>query len=123
MHDYWPLLAVGAVIGTFATIFVIAFFMIKNKKEAIGFDRNMKDGEIIKRLAVYAKPHIGTLVAVFFILIFSISYEILSPIIVGNIEELIKNDFEMSALLKYVILYASLLLVSLGSTYIQAIML
>ena len=57
MYKIYPLLILGGVIGLFALIFIVAFATMKNKKEAIGFDRNMKDGEIIKRLAVYAKPH------------------------------------------------------------------
>lgn len=123
MHEYWPLLAVGAVVGIVSTIFIVAYALMKNKKEVIGFDRNMKDGEIIRRLAGYAKPHVKTLIIVFIILLISICYQIASPIIVGQIEELIKNDFEMSALLKYIVVYASMLIVSLVSTYAQAILL
>ena len=40
MKEYWPLLLTGAVIGTFALVFVIAYASIKNKKEEIGFDRH-----------------------------------------------------------------------------------
>ena len=50
MNKWFPLLILGAIIGVFTAIFVFAFIFMKNKKEAIGFDRNMKDGEIIKRL-------------------------------------------------------------------------
>ena len=49
-----PLLLVGALIGTISGIFIIAFFSIKNRKEAIGFDRNMKDTELIRRLILNA---------------------------------------------------------------------
>ena len=57
MREYYPLLVVGAVVGTLSVLFVLAYALMKNKKEAIGFDRNMKDGEIIRRLLRYAKPH------------------------------------------------------------------
>ena len=57
MREYLPLLIVGAIIGSFAAIFIIAYAGIKNKKEAIGFDRNVPDSEIIRRLSKYALPY------------------------------------------------------------------
>ena len=50
-----PLIYVGIILGVFTIIFLIAFLLIKDKKEAFGFDRNMKDGDIVKRLFKYAK--------------------------------------------------------------------
>ena len=75
MNEFYPLLIVGAIISVFATAFILAFVFMKDKKEAIGFDRNIKDGEIIKRLLVYAKPHIRSFILVGFIMLLSISYE------------------------------------------------
>ena len=83
MKELYPLLILGAIIGAFSLIFIVAFALMKNKKEAIGFDRNIKDGEIIKRLLKYAKPYWRSFVAVGFIMLFSISYEIISPLLVG----------------------------------------
>ncbi len=123
MYEYFPLLAVGSVIGLASAIFIIAFLSIKDKKEAIGFDRNMKDSEIARRLLRYARPHAKSFLLVFVIMLFSISYDIISPTLVGNIEEMIKSDFELKRLYTYVIIYASILIVSLICTYIQAIML
>ena len=57
MREYYPLIVVGGAVGFFAIVFTLAFVFMKNKKEAIGFDRNMKDGEILRRLLVYAKPY------------------------------------------------------------------
>ena len=57
LYKIYPLLIIGGIISLIATVFIVAFATMKNKKEAIGFDRNMKDGEIVKRLIVYAKPH------------------------------------------------------------------
>lgn len=57
MREYLPLLIVGAVIGVFSTVFIIAYLQVRKQKEAVGFDRNMPDGEIIRRLLVYAKPY------------------------------------------------------------------
>ena len=113
----------GAIIGTFAIVFLIAYFSIKDKKQSIGFERSMKDGEIVKRLLVYAKPHIKSFVFVLFLMAFSIAYEIISPLLVGYIEGMIKDDFEMSRLMAIVIVYAAILLLSLACSYVQAIVL
>ena len=123
MHEFYPLLVVGGIIGAAAIIFLIAFFSIKDKKEAIGFDRNMKDSELMKRLLRYAKPYWKSFILVLFIMMFSIAYDIVSPLIVGNIEEMIAKDFEMGTLLKWVFVYAGILVISMLSSYCQAIIL
>ena len=123
MHEFYPLLILGAIIGAFSIVFTVAYATMKNKKEAIGFDRNIKDGEIIKRLLVYAKPHIKSFVLVGFIMLFSISYEIISPLLVGQIEKMLTEEFEMARLLAYVGVYAGILIVSLVSTYVQSLVL
>ncbi len=123
MNEFLPLLIVGALIGVVSVVFIIAYALIKDKKNAIGFDRNMKDGVIIKRLLKYARPYIFSFVLVGVLMIFSIAYDIISPLLVGNIEEMIKADFELSALWIRVGIYASMLIVSLVSTYFQAIIL
>lgn len=123
MHEYYPLLVVGAIIGFFTLIFLCAFAFMKDKKNAIGFDRNMKDSEITKRLLAYAKPHIKSFVVIFFILVLSISYDVTAPLIIGRIEEIVKNRFEMSELLKMVYCYAGLLVVTIVCTYSQAMIL
>jgi ATP-binding cassette subfamily B protein len=123
MHEFYPLLILGGIIGAFAVIFITAYATMKNKKESIGFERNIKDGEIIKRLLIYAKPHIKSFIIVGFIMLLSISYEIISPLLVGRIERLLTEDFEMARLLAYVAVYAGILIVSLVSTYVQSIIL
>ena len=123
MYEFFPLLITGGVIGTIALLLVIAYLSIRKQKEAIGFDRNMKDSEIIKRLMVYAKPHKGSLLVVLLVMLFSIAYDIISPLIVGEIEEMIKHDFPMAKLFAAVAVYAGILIVSLVCSYIQAIML
>ena len=60
-----PLVYVSIILLVITTIFLIAFFSIKDKKEAFGFDRNMKDGDITKRLLKYAKPYWKRFVFVF----------------------------------------------------------
>ena len=123
MYEYYPLLIVGGIIGLMSAIFIAAYFSIKDKKEAIGFDRNMRDGEIVKRLAKYARPHLKSFILVLVIMLLSISYDIISPTLVGNIEEMIKDEFVFSELLSYVAVYAGILAVSLVCTYIQAMIL
>ena len=123
MREFYPLLVAGGVVGTFALVFVFAYAFMKNKKEAIGFDRNMKDSEIVRRLLKYARPHWASFLLAFFIMLVSIAYDIISPIIVGNIVELVGEDFELDTLLWKVVVYASILVVSMVCTYFQAIVL
>ncbi len=123
MSEWYPLLLVGGIVGAFALLFSLAYLAIRRQKEAIGFDRNMKDGEIVRRLLRYARPHVRQLLLVLLVMLFSIAYDILSPLLIGQIEELIKNDFPLSRLFASVAVYAGILLVSLACTYIQAILL
>ena len=124
MREYYPLLIIGAIVGVLSLCFVVAYAMMKNKKEAIGFDRNMKDGEIARRLLRYAKPHTGKFIFVGFVMLFSIAYDIVSPLLVGSIEEMVKEEgFELNRLFLFVGIYASILLMSLVCTYIQSIVL
>ena len=123
LYYYYPLLILGAIIGMFSIIFVVAYATMKNKKEAIGFDRHMKDSEIIIRLLRYAKPYAGQFIIVGIIMLVSIAYEIISPLLIGKIESILKEGFEMNELYAYIIVYASILIVSLVATYVQSIML
>ena len=63
------------------------------------------------------------LLLILFVLILSIAYDIISPRLIGGIEEMVKGDFEMSQLTKSVLVYASILIVSLLGNYVQAIQL
>lgn len=123
MHELYPLIAVGAVVGVLSVIFIAAYAAIKDKKAALGFDRNMPDGEITVRLLKYAKPHAKSFILVLFVMLFSVAYDIMSPLIIGDIEEMIKDDFELSALFARVAVYAGILIVSLICTYVQAMVL
>ena len=120
LNDFLPIIIVGAIIGVFSVVFVIAYALLKNKKEAIGFDRNMKDSEIVLRLLRYAKPYRRDFVLVFLIMAVSVAYDIVSPLLVGYIEELVKNDgFSLSHLYITVAIYGSILIISLICTYLQ----
>ena len=123
MREYLPLLIMGAIIGSFTGIFVIAYAMVKNKKEAMGFERNMADAEIIRRLLRYAKPYWKQFALTLAVMLLSVVYDVLSPLLVGKIVGLVQTDFELTELFVMVAVYGSILVVSLICTYAQAMLL
>lgn len=123
MYEYYPLLFVGGIVGLFSIVFFIAYLTIRNDKAGIGFERNMKDTEIMRRIMKYAKPHIGSFIAVGFTMAFSIAYSVISPILLGNITGVMKGDFELETLFTFIAIYAFILITSLVFQYIQAILL
>ena len=123
LREIYPLLVLGGIIGLFSVAFIVAYATMKNKKEAIGFDRHMKDSEIIVRLLRYAKPYLPQFILVGVIMLVSIAYDIIAPIIMGDIIKMVQADFEMSKLLSFIIIYASILIVSLVASYLQSLIL
>ena len=123
MREYLPLLIVGAIIGLFTLVFAVAYAREKNKKESMGFERNMPDSEIIRRLLQYAKPYWKSFVLTLVVMLLSVGYDLLSPLLVGDIQALVKNSFELRDLYIRVALYAAILAVSLVCTYLQAMLL
>lgn len=123
MPNNWPLLFAGALAGVFTIAFLIAYLKVRKEKSTVSFDRNVPDSEIIRRLMVYAKPHWKSFVLVLVIMLLSISYELLSPLIVGKIESMVADDFIMHDLLIAVAVYAGVLILSVVSTYFQSIIL
>ncbi len=123
MIEFYPLIIVIAVICGAALACIIAYRSIKDSKKDIGFERNMQDGEITKRLLAYARPYWKRFVLVLVLMVFSIAYDIIAPTMVGEIEELVKGSFALSELRDRVLIYASILVVSLLSTYAQAMIL
>ena len=126
---YLPILIFGAIVGVFSVIFTVAYLLMKNKKEAIGFDRSMKDSEIVRRLLAYAKPYWSRFLLVGGLMVFSIAYDIIAPLIVGWIEELVQSDAfssdqaQLRRLWGYVAVYASILVISMLCTYLQSLIL
>mgnify|MGYP002556958333 CR=1 FL=1 len=120
-----PFIYVGIILFTFTAIFLISFLLIKDKKEAFGFDRNMKDKDITKRLLHYAKPYYKSFILVFLVMIFTVAADIILPLITGDITSILQqeNGFRYSQILNDVILYITLLLLSLICLYIQAMVL
>ena len=123
MREYYPLLVVGGILGLFTIFFTVAYATMKDKKTAIGFERNMPDRELVRRLVKYARPYVGSFIFVGFVMLASIAYDIISPILVGSIEEMLRHDFKMAKLLAYVAVYGGILILSLVCTYVQAIVL
>ena len=123
MTNLNPLLLVGGVIGTVTAILIFAYALVKDKKETMGFERTMKDGEILRRLAGYAKPYWAKFVVVLFLMLFSIAYDIIAPLIVGALEELVAGEFALPRLFAGVAVYAGVLVFSMASTYFQAVIL
>ena len=123
MREYLPILIVGGIIGTFTLIFVIAYSLVQNKKESMGFDRNMADSEIIRRLLAYARPYWKQFVLTLIIMLFSVGYDVISPLLVGKIVGMIQEDFVLRELFAMVAVYAGILVVSLLCTFGQAMLL
>ena len=125
MHEYLPILIVGAIIGVFTTLFLVAWAILKRHKEDMtDRDRNMSDKEIVARLLRYAKPYWAQFVLVFFIMLLSIGYELISPLLLAEIQDLLKQEqFELNQLFVMLAFYAGVLVVSLICTYFQAMIL
>lgn len=123
MSEYLPVLILGAIIGAFAVVFIIAYGALRKHKVDNDLDRNMSDKELIVRLLNYAKPFWKDFLLVLAIMAFSIVYDIVSPLIIGNIQKMVKDDFILSDLYTAVATYAGILAVSMICTYFQAIIL
>ena len=123
MRDYLPLLIIGGILGVISIIFIVAYATMKDKKEAIGFDRYMADSEITRRLLGYAKPYLKEFIFVGLLMLVSIGYDVVSPLLIGSIEEMLRLDFEMPKLLARVAIYGSVLILSMVCSYLQTIVL
>ena len=122
MREYLPILIIGAVLGVLCLLFVIAYGLLRRsapEKQR----RQMSDTEILRRLLAYAKPHRGKFVLAGLVMLVSIVYDLLSPLLVGHIEETVSGNFELSYLFSVVAVYAGILVVSLICTYVQAMVL
>ena len=110
------------MIGLLSLLFVLAYVLLKRSKPK-DYDRHMKDSEIISRLMVYAKPYWKRFILVFFIMLCSIAYDLISPLMVGHIEKTVAGDFELPYLYSVVAVYVGILLVSITCTYLQSMIL
>ena len=67
MREYLPIFIVLGIIGIFTLGFIAAYVREKHRKDGKGQDRNIPDGEIMRRLMVYAKPYWKEFLLVFFL--------------------------------------------------------
>lgn len=119
-----PLIIIGAVLGTITTALIMAYVFMKDKKQAIGFDRHMSDREIIKRLLGYAKPYWKSFILVLVIMGFTVAADILLPLVIGDVASVLgQESFEYRHVLLDAIIYFAVLLVSSLCTYLQAVIL
>ena len=123
MREFSPLLFAGALVGVFATAFLLAYLRVRGKKEELGFEREMSDREIVRRLMAYARPYRGRFVLVLLIMLVSIGYDLIGPLIVGRIEEMISGQIVLPRLFAAVAAYAGILAVSMLCTYLQTMLL
>lgn len=123
MSEYLPILIVGAIIGMFTVLFTVAYFLEKRHKETKSKERTMSDRAIVGRLLVYARPYWKQFVLVFVVMLLAITYDLLSPLLIGDIQKLVKADFALKDLYIRVAVYAGILVVSLVCTYFQALIL
>ncbi len=123
MFEYYPLIVVGAVVGAFSVVLLTAYLLVKDKKKSMGFDRQMEDKEIMRRLLGYAKPYRREFLLVGLLMLLSIAYDVVSPLIIGRIEQLMVGGFVMAQIYRAVALYLGILAVSMICTYVQAIVL
>ena len=122
--EFLPVVIVGAIIGAFAIVFTMVWLVLRKRwKQEDDRERKMSDKEIVSRLLRYARPYWKSFIGVFFIMLFSIVYELVSPLLMGKIQDLLKEDFELKQLFTLVAIYASILVVSLICTYLQAMVL
>ena len=123
MHEFWPILVIGGIIGVFSLIFLVAFLTERRREEQMAYERTMSDWEIIRRLSVYAKLYWKQFVLVFLSMLVSITYDLVSPLLIGHIEETVKHSFPLTYLFRVVAVYVGILIVSMICTYIQAMLL
>lgn len=123
MNEYLPLIIVCAIIGAFTVVFAGAYIALIRRVKNPTSERHMADGELIRRLLQYARPYVKEFALVFLIMLFSIVYDVVSPLLIGNIQGLIKGSFPLPALYRMVGLYAGILAVSMVCTYFQAMIL
>ena len=122
--EYLPVIIVAAIIGAFTVAFLLAYAALRRHKEQLeDNERKLSDREIVARLLRYAKPYWKSFVGVFFIMLFSIAFELVSPALIGDIQKLIKEPFQLKELYFRVGAYAGILVISLVCTYLQAMVL
>ena len=123
MYEFFPLLTVGAIVSVISIAFIIAYFLINDKKETSSFERNMKDTEILKRIWPYIVRRKKLFILALFLVLLSTIYSIGSPAILGKAIDTVqaKEGFELSSLAWLIVAQIGLLAITLVANYFQAI--
>lgn len=79
MYEYYPLIVVGAIVGLFSLVLMIAYLTVKDKKQTMGFERQIGDREIMGRLLHYARPYLPRFLLVGVVMLLTIAYDVVSP--------------------------------------------
>ena len=122
MNEYLPMLILGSFLGL-VTLFALVAYMVYRKTQGKEFERNMTDMAIIRRLLRYVKGYWGYLALSLVIMLISVAHDVISPLMVGHIEETLAGDFELNYLFTLVGFYVGILLISVACTYAQALLL
>ena len=122
MAEYSPILILGAVMGFFSICAIVAYAIFKKHKPK-DLDRQMSDLELLRRLLYYAKDYWYMFPIALIVMLISVAHDVLSPLLVGRIQELLSGKFELSQLYSIIIVYVSVLAVSMLCTYLQALIL
>ena len=123
MNEFLPVIIVGSVIGMLSLAFLIAYGILRSKEIAQKSERTMTDRQLIIRLLSYAKPYWKDFIIVFAVMLISVVYDVVSPLLLGEVVDMIKEEFAISELMKMVGIYAGILIVSMVSMYIQTMIL
>ncbi len=122
MREYLPLLIIGAVLGLSSVIVIMAYAMFK-KSRPKDFERNMSDLALMIRLLKYAKDYWYMFVLALVVMLISVSHDVISPLLIGRVQEILAGKFQLSQLFSVIALYMAILLISMGCTYLQALIL
>ncbi len=122
MAEYLPILLLGGFLGLLSVLFLVAYGVFK-KRKGPEFQRTMSDGQIIRRLLGYAKGYWGYFALALLIMLVSVAHDVISPLLIGHIEEIVTGDFRLPYLFQVVGVYVGILLVSVVCTYLQALIL
>ena len=84
MNEFLPVIIVGAVIGMLSLAFLIAYGILRSKEIAQKSERTMTDRQLIIRLLSYAKPYWKDFIIVFAVMLISVVYDVVSPLLLAK---------------------------------------
>jgi len=122
MGEYSPILILGAIIGLFSLCIIVAYLVFKKHKPK-DLDRQMSDWALLLRLLGYAKEYWYMFPIALVVMLISVAHDVISPLLIGDIQELLSESFALAELYSIIIVYVAVLAVSMLCTYLQALIL